>query len=283
MASLRILIAEPNDNARHVLVAMLSVRAGWEVCGESADGQDAIAKAAELKPDVVLLDSNLPAKDPLAAARDIVQQQPPPKVLLLTNSGTERTARATFQAGAMGFVLRARLTEDLLAAVEAVSLGQTFFTPRFAKRILHDCVKTGSARADQPFSQHEREIMQSLARELTLSLRREPKPARHPLRKQLLMLAVVIAGAAIALVAFSRESGQVLPAVDGLLVSVGLKSPPPTVYGGNPERKVWIDVHTALYHCPGSPLYGKTPKGRYAKQKDAQADHFEPAARKACD
>jgi len=68
-----------------------------------------------------------------------------------------------------------------------------------------------------------------------------------------------------------------------LLVSLGLaEAPPAPVYMGNPDTQVWVDVHTALYHCPGSALYGKTPDGRMATQRDAQRDQFEPANRKVC-
>ena len=51
---------------------------------------------------------------------------------------------------------------------------------------------------------------------------------------------------------------------------------------GNPNTQVWVDVHTALYYCPGSELYGKTADGKFATQRDAQQDQFEPANRKAC-
>jgi putative methionine-R-sulfoxide reductase with GAF domain len=67
------------------------------------------------------------------------------------------------------------------------------------------------------------------------------------------------------------------------LVSVGLaEAPPAPSYLGNPDTQVWVDVHTALYHCPGSDLYGKTADGRFASQRDAQQDQFEPANRKVC-
>jgi len=69
-----------------------------------------------------------------------------------------------------------------------------------------------------------------------------------------------------------------------LLVSLGIaEAPPPPAYYGNPAAKVWIDVHTALYYCPGADLYGKTDGGRVTTQKDAQQDQFEPADRRACD
>lgn len=71
---------------------------------------------------------------------------------------------------------------------------------------------------------------------------------------------------------------------DKLLISLGLaEAPEAPEYKGNPDTQVWVDLHTALYYCPGSELYGKTPKGKLASQRDAQLDQFEPASRKACD
>ena len=71
---------------------------------------------------------------------------------------------------------------------------------------------------------------------------------------------------------------------DKLLISLGLAEAPETPeYKGNPETRVWIDLHTALYYCPDSDLYGKTPQGKFASQRDAQLDQFEPASRKPCD
>ena len=71
---------------------------------------------------------------------------------------------------------------------------------------------------------------------------------------------------------------------DRTLIKLGLaEAPEPPEYKGNPRTQVWVDLHTALYYCPGSDLYGKTPKGRFSTQRDAQLDSFEPAYRKACD
>ena len=70
---------------------------------------------------------------------------------------------------------------------------------------------------------------------------------------------------------------------DRLLISLGMAEEPETPEDkGNPTTRVWIDQKTALYYCPGSDLYGKTPKGKYATQRDAQLDQYEPAYRKAC-
>lgn len=71
---------------------------------------------------------------------------------------------------------------------------------------------------------------------------------------------------------------------DKLLVGLGVAEAPETPeYKGNPDTQVWVDLHTALYYCPGSELYGKTPKGKFSSQRDAQLDQFESASRKVCD
>ncbi len=68
-----------------------------------------------------------------------------------------------------------------------------------------------------------------------------------------------------------------------LMVNLGLAEPPPApVDMGNPNAQVWVDVHTALYYCSGSDLYGKTADGKFTTQRDAQQDQFEPSNRKAC-
>jgi type II secretory pathway predicted ATPase ExeA len=72
--------------------------------------------------------------------------------------------------------------------------------------------------------------------------------------------------------------------LDKLQLSLGLAEPPPVpVYRGNPKTRVWVDLRAALYYCPGADLYGKTRKGKFAAQQDAQQDRFEPANHKACD
>ena len=72
---------------------------------------------------------------------------------------------------------------------------------------------------------------------------------------------------------------------ESLLVDLGLaevQPRPAIVYAGSPNVRVWEDVHTALYYCPDSDLYGKTPGGRFSTQRAAQEDQFEPATRVAC-
>jgi GAF domain-containing protein len=75
-----------------------------------------------------------------------------------------------------------------------------------------------------------------------------------------------------------------LTAFDKLLISLGLaEAPEPSQAKGKPDIQVWVDLHTALYYCPGADLYGKTAKGRLTTQREAQLDQFEPANRKPCE
>lgn len=83
----------------------------------------------------------------------------------------------------------------------------------------------------------------------------------------------------------SRSSSQ-LTWFESLLVELGLAEVPPhtaPVYAGSPDVRVWEDIHTALYYCPGSDMYGKTPGGRFSTQRGAQEDQFESATRVACE
>jgi putative methionine-R-sulfoxide reductase with GAF domain len=75
-----------------------------------------------------------------------------------------------------------------------------------------------------------------------------------------------------------------LSAFDRMMISLGLAEAPEAPEDkGNPSIRVWVDLKTALYYCPGTELYGKTPKGKYSTQRDAQLDQYEPALRKACE
>ena len=75
-----------------------------------------------------------------------------------------------------------------------------------------------------------------------------------------------------------------LPLFDRMLISLGLaEAPEPPEDKGNPGAQVWVDLRTGLYYCPSTDLFGKTPKGKYTTQRDAQLDQFQPAYRKACD
>jgi hypothetical protein len=80
-----------------------------------------------------------------------------------------------------------------------------------------------------------------------------------------------------------RKTDADLPFFDRVLIKLGIAEAPDAPEDkGNPDIQVWVDLRTALYYCPGNDLYGKSPKGKYETQRDAQLDQFEPANRKAC-
>lgn len=82
----------------------------------------------------------------------------------------------------------------------------------------------------------------------------------------------------------SKPAAPELSMFDRMLVSMGLADAPEAPeYKGNPSTTVWVDLHTGLYYCPGTDMYGKTTKGKFASQRDAQLDQFSPAYRRACD
>jgi hypothetical protein len=81
-----------------------------------------------------------------------------------------------------------------------------------------------------------------------------------------------------------KPAARELPLFDRVLIHLGLAEPPPVPEDkGNPSTAVWVDLQTGLYYCPNADPYGKTPKGKYTSQRDAQLDQFAPAYRKVCD
>jgi DNA-binding NarL/FixJ family response regulator len=286
MDPLRILIAERDDVIRHVVGAMVAHR-GWEVCGEAASGGEAIAKAASLKPDIILLDAGLTNPSGFEATRQIVQTDPTQRIAMLGTSDKESTAREAFDSGALAYILKVNAARDLTAAIKALQDGRTFFTPRIAEIILHGYLEIGDPNGKKLAirSERERVAVKLLAREAATTLRvPKGRPGDMPRSaKYFLVLLVIGISSWLVWTNYGDTIQEKLPFLDKLLVQTGLKSVPPKVYEGKPDIKVWVDLHTALYYCPGTRFYGKTPKGRFARQQDALNDHVEPATRTACE
>src|SRR5215468_5601499 len=99
----RILIADDHELIRQGLRKVLEERPGWIICGEALTGREAVAKAKELKPDVVVMDFGMPELNGLEATRQIRQVLPETEVLILTMHDSERLASETLAAGARGF------------------------------------------------------------------------------------------------------------------------------------------------------------------------------------
>jgi DNA-binding NarL/FixJ family response regulator len=166
MSALRILIADDHDVTRRGVRALLENHPGWEVCGEAADGREAIACAAQLKPDLVLLDIAMPNLNGIEATRQILRAAPETRVLILTMHDAEELVREVLVAGALGFLLKTDAGRDLVAAVEALQEGRTFFTERVEQLVIDGYLHPPSESAQpsrQALTPREREIIQFLA------------------------------------------------------------------------------------------------------------------------
>ena len=106
MKSLRILLADDHEMVRHGLRALIEDQPGWQVCGEASTGRVAVAKAHELKPDIVVMDFTMPELNGMEATRQIRADLPRTQVLILTMHESEELVREMLNAGARGYVLK---------------------------------------------------------------------------------------------------------------------------------------------------------------------------------
>jgi len=130
MSSLRILIADDHEIVRKGLRSLLESHAGWQVCGEAADGWEAVRQAEELNPDIIALDIGMPNLNGLDAGRRILDSNPNAKILFLTIYDTDQAARTAVQMGAMGLILKSDAARELLVAVEAIERNTTYYSPQ---------------------------------------------------------------------------------------------------------------------------------------------------------
>src|SRR5579863_8213093 len=103
---LRILIADDHEVVRRGLCSLLQAHDGWEICAEAVDGREAVEKAKQLKPDVIILDIGMPNLNGLAATRQLLQQDAAYKIIVLTVTDSDQVIREALDAGARGFVLK---------------------------------------------------------------------------------------------------------------------------------------------------------------------------------
>jgi DNA-binding NarL/FixJ family response regulator len=168
MKTLRILLADDHDIVREGLRALLASHPGWQVCGEAVNGREAVARARELRPDVVVLDFSMPEMNGLEAARQIHRALPKTEILVLTMHESDQLAQQVFDAGARSLILKTDTRRYLLLAVEALARHQPFFTPAVSALVMRGCLQpeTPPAKAGRPDSwltPREREIVQLVA------------------------------------------------------------------------------------------------------------------------
>jgi len=126
MSRARILIVDDHEIFRRGLRSLLESRPEFEILGEAADGLQAIEKATQLKPDLIVMDVSMPQLDGLQATRQIRKKLPQTKILILSQHDTSHMLSAALEAGANGYVTKSQVSRCLLSALDAVSNGRPF-------------------------------------------------------------------------------------------------------------------------------------------------------------
>ncbi|MCP2335665.1 DNA-binding NarL/FixJ family response regulator [Actinomadura rupiterrae] len=171
---LRVLVADDQDLFRAAFAMILDAQPDISVIGEAADGAEAVARAAELRPDVVVMDVRMPVLDGVAATRRIRAELPGVRVLVLTMFDLDEYVYDALRAGAGGFLLKDIRRDELANAVRVVAQGDSLLAPTVTRRLVEDLVRRPghgvapllAARLDG-LTEREAEILRLLARGLS--------------------------------------------------------------------------------------------------------------------
>jgi len=168
MSPVRILIADDHELTRRGVQVCLESQPEWKVVGEAATGLEAVEKAKELNPDVVILDISMPQLNGLETARQILKAVPQTEIVILTMHQSERLVRRALEAGARAFVTKSDVARHLIDAVNALRQHKAFFTSAAATAVLESYLSTsGLAHERQApkreLTAREREVLQLLA------------------------------------------------------------------------------------------------------------------------
>jgi DNA-binding NarL/FixJ family response regulator len=168
MKTVRILIADDHDLMRRGVRTLLEPHPGWEICGEATTGREAVAKAEELKPNIVILDISMPDLNGVDAAKRIKKVSPDTEVLIFSAHYSDQLIREILEAGVRGYIVKSDSDRDLVIAVESLSKKKPFFTSR-ATEVMLTSFSDGGPKQDpsEPLrdrlTTREREIVQLLA------------------------------------------------------------------------------------------------------------------------
>jgi len=165
---IRILIVDDHEIVRRGLRAVVDIEPDMALVGEAADGNEAIAMARALRPDIILLDLVMPRKDGLAAICEIKQDNPEARILVLTSFAENDRIVAAIRAGALGYVLKDSLTQELLDAIRTVHRGKPSLDPTLAFQLVHDLDRPSSVNPIQEsLSEREVDVLKLLAEGLS--------------------------------------------------------------------------------------------------------------------
>ncbi len=187
MDMIRVLIADDHPLVRSGMRALLMAAEGLEVVGEAATGEEAVALATTVQPDVVVMDLRMPGINGIEATRRILQTNPQIRILVVTLFEDDDSVFAALRAGARGYVLKEANEEEVLRAIRAVSSGDAIFSATIAQRLIDFFAAPGYPRGTAapilPFPEltdREREILHliaqgrsnaEIAQELVLSMK----------------------------------------------------------------------------------------------------------------
>jgi NarL family two-component system response regulator LiaR len=134
---IRVLIAEDHPVVRMGLRALVSSEPGMVVAGEASDGVEAVQKTLTHKPDVILMDLQMPVKDGIEATSDIRRANPDARVLILTSFAENDKVVSAVRSGALGYVLKDALPQEIINAIRDVYAGRVYFHQAIARQLFH--------------------------------------------------------------------------------------------------------------------------------------------------
>jgi two-component system, NarL family, nitrate/nitrite response regulator NarL len=167
---IRLLLADDHPVVRKGIHSCLSRHAHLEIAGEAADGIEAVAKAREYAPDIILMDINMPKLDGVAVAELLHKESPRTKVIILSMHVKEEHVRRLVHAGVQGYILKDTSPDELVRAIETVNAGETFFSPEVARIALNQYVADHGQPGLAPISRltgREREVLALIAEGLS--------------------------------------------------------------------------------------------------------------------
>jgi len=162
METIRILLVEDQTLMRQGLRTILDLEPGLRVVGEAADGETGVRLALELRPDVILMDVQLPGLNGLEAIAAICAVWPAANIIILTTFARDDYVFQGVRAGARGFLLKDLPAEELIQTIRRVHAGEVFIQPEIASRLLRELIRP-QATPLEPLSDREREVLVLLA------------------------------------------------------------------------------------------------------------------------